>query len=148
MSLLEIETRDISGALDIAYLNPDYVLWMSQPPFTVQRSQSMAVRVDDCTRGGSLIIADQPPAADLLRALGPFVTATLANPTSDYPSGMIHIRIDAIVKVVTDGDEVPLAQRVLGWIHLKDGSAFKVRHYRDVVAQLQAAATSRNVART
>ncbi|KWA14891.1 hypothetical protein [Burkholderia territorii] len=143
MQLHEIETRDMNGALDVAYINPDHVLWMSQAPIAVQRTQSTAVRVDDRTRGGSLIIVDQPPIAQLLRALGPFVTAMLANPSSDYPSGLVNFRVDAIVKITTEGEGLPLAQRALGCIHVKDGSTFKVQHYRDVAAQLWAAGTPR-----
>lgn len=139
MPMCEIETRDVGGALDVVYLNPAHVLWLSQTPVAYQRPHSTSVRVDDRTRGGSLIIADQPPAAQLLRSLGPFVTATLANPSSDYPSGLIHFRVDAIVKITTDASGLPLADRALGWIHVRDGTTFKVQHYRDVVAQLQAA---------
>ncbi|MGE8578427.1 MAG: hypothetical protein ACN6QT_25355, partial [Burkholderia contaminans] len=69
---------------------------------------------------------------------GPFVTVTLANPSSDYPDGLVHVRAQAIVKIATDDHDKPLAERTLGWVHVKDGSAFKVSDYAAVAAQWQA----------
>ena len=96
------------------------------------------IRVDDRVKGGALLMADQPPAARLLQELGPFVTVTLANPSSDYPDGLVHVRAHAIVKIATDDHDKPLAERTLGWVHVRDGSAFKVRDYAGVAALWQA----------
>ncbi|KVH35328.1 hypothetical protein WS88_20100 [Burkholderia cepacia] len=126
------------GDLDEVYLNPDHVLWMSLPTAAQRRPGGMAIRVDDRVKGGALLMADQPPAARLLQALGPFVTVTLANPSSDYPDGLVHVRAHAIVKIATDDHDKPLAERTLGWVHVRDGSAFRVRDYAGVAAQWQA----------
>ncbi|WP_423383037.1 hypothetical protein [Burkholderia sp. LMG 32019] len=138
MPTARIETRDAMGDPDEVYLNPHHVLWMSLPSAAQRRPGGMAIRVDDRVKGGSLLMADHPPAAQLLQDLGPFVTVTLANPSSDYPDGLVHIRAHAIVKIATDNDDKPLAERTLGWVHVHDGSAFKVRNYAAVAAQWQA----------
>ncbi|MBN3826998.1 hypothetical protein G3O00_25715 [Burkholderia sp. Ac-20384] len=138
MPIPRIETRDAMGDPDVVYLNPDHVLWMSQPTAAQRRPGGTAIRVDDRVKGGSLLMADNPPAAQLLQDLGPFVTVTLANPSSDYPDGLVHVRAHAIVKIATDDHDKPLAERTLGWVHVQDGSAFKVRDYAGVAAQWQA----------
>ncbi|WP_431228519.1 hypothetical protein [Burkholderia contaminans] len=138
MPIPRIETRDAMGDPDVVYLNPDHVLWMSQPTAAQRRLGGTAIRVDDRVKGGSLLMADNPPAAQLLQDLGPFVTVTLANPSSDYPDGLVHVRAQAIVKIATDDHDKPLAERTLGWVHVKDGSAFKVRDYAGVAVQWQA----------
>lgn len=138
MPIPRIETRDAMGDPDVVYLNPDHVLWMSQPTAAQRRTGGTAIRVDDRVKGGSLLMADNPPAAQLLQDLGPFVTVTLANPSSDYPDGLVHVRAQAIVKIATDDHDRPLAERTLGWVHVKDGSAFKVRDYAGAAAQWQA----------
>ncbi len=138
MPIPRIETRDAMGDPDVVYLNPDHVLWMSQPTAAQRRSDSMAIRVDDRVKGGTLLMADHPPATRLLHDLGPFVTVTLANPSSDYPDGLVHIRAHAIVKIATDEPDKPLADRTLGWVHVQDGSAFKAKDYAGVAAQWQA----------
>lgn len=102
MPIPRIETRDAMGDPDVVYLNPDHVLWMSQPTAAQRRPGGTAIRVDDRVKGGSLLMADHPPAAQLLQDLGPFVTVTLANPSSDYPDGLVHVRAQAIVKIATD----------------------------------------------
>ena len=103
----------------MVYLNPDHVLWMSQPTAAQRRTGGTAIRVDDRVKGGSLLMADNPPAAQLLQDLGPFVTVTLANPSSDYPDGLVHVRAQAIVKIATDDHDRPLAERTLGWVHVR-----------------------------
>ncbi|NIE60390.1 MULTISPECIES: hypothetical protein [unclassified Burkholderia] len=138
MPIPRIETRDAMGDPDVVYLNPDHVLWMSQPTAAQRRPGGTAIRVDDRVKGGSLLMADNPPAARLLQDLGPFVTVTLANASSDYPDGLVHVRAQAIVKVATDDHDKPLAERTLGWVHVQDGSAFKIRDYAGVAAQWQA----------
>lgn len=138
MPIPRIETRDAMGDPDVVYVNPDHVLWMSLPTAAHRRPDSMAIRVDDRVKGGSLLMADHPPAAQLLQDLGPFVTVTLANPSSDYPDGLVHIRAQAIVKIATDEHDKPLADRMLGWVHVQDGSAFKVRDYAGVALEWQA----------
>ncbi|WP_175844689.1 hypothetical protein [Burkholderia arboris] len=138
MPIPRIETRDAMGDPDVVYLNPAHVLWMSQPTAAQRRPDSTAIRVDDRVKGGALLVADAPPAARLLQDLGPFVTVTLASPSSDYPDGLVHIRAHAIVKIATDGDGRPLAERTLGWAHVRDGSAFRIKDYAGVAAQWQA----------
>ncbi|WP_322080868.1 hypothetical protein [Burkholderia sp. BCC1972] len=137
MPIARIETRDAMGDPDVVYLNPEYVLWMSQPTAAQRRPGGTAIRVDDRVKGGVLLMADHPPAAQLLQELGPFVTATLANPSSDYPDGLVHIRAHAIVKIATDDHDKPLAERTRGWVHVQDGTAFKVDDYAGVAAQWQ-----------
>ena len=138
MPIARIETRDAMGDPDEVYLNPGHVLWMSLPTAAQRRPGGTAIRVDDRVKGGALLMADQPPAARLLQELGPFVTVTLANPSSDYPDGLVHVRAHAIVKIATDDHDKPLAERTLGWVHVRDGSAFKVRDYAGVAALWQA----------
>ncbi|MBJ9591355.1 hypothetical protein [Burkholderia seminalis] len=139
MPIPRIETRDAMGDPDVVYLNPAHVLWMSLPTAAHRRPGGTAIRVDDRVKGGALLLADDPPAAQLLQDLGPFVTVTLANPSSDYPNGVVHVRAHAIVKIATDDHEKPLAERTLGWVHVQDGSAFKVDDYAGVAAQWHAA---------
>ncbi|RQS96804.1 hypothetical protein DF048_08920 [Burkholderia seminalis] len=83
------------GDPDVVYLNPAHVLWMSLPTAAHRRPGGTAIRVDDRVKGGALLLADDPPAAQLLQDLGPFVTVTLANPSSDYPNGVVHVRAHA-----------------------------------------------------
>jgi len=138
MPIPRIETRDAMGDPDVVYVNPDHVLWMSLPRAAQRRPDSMAIRVDDRAKGGTLLMADHPPATQLLHDLGPFVTVTLANLSSDYPNGLAHICAPAIVKIATDEHDKPLAVRTLGRVHVRDGSAFKVKDYAGVAVQWQA----------
>ncbi|KML56864.1 hypothetical protein VL15_15690 [Burkholderia cepacia] len=130
------------GDPDAVFLNPDHVLWMSRPTAAQRRPDGMGIRVDDRVKGGALLMADNPPAAQLLQDLGPFVTVTLSNPSSDYPDGLVHIRAHAIVKIATDDHDKPLAERTLGWVHVQDGSVFKVKDFAGVAAQWQASVSA------
>ncbi|WP_155420235.1 hypothetical protein [Burkholderia cepacia] len=142
MPIPRIETRDAMGDPDAVFLNPDHVLWMSRPTAAQRRPDGMGIRVDDRVKGGALLMADNPPAAQLLQDLGPFVTVTLSNPSSDYPDGLVHIRAHAIVKIATDDHDKPLAERTLGWVHVQDGSVFKVKDFAGVAAQWQASVSA------
>ena len=66
MPIPRIETRDAMGDPDVVYLNPDHVLDVAAD----RCAAAHGIRVDDRVKGGSLLMADNPPAAQLLQDLG------------------------------------------------------------------------------